>query len=416
MATFVNWSGSLRFTPGQVAAPTTTEEVAQVVRSARADGRRVRPVGQGHSSTPLVRTDDVLLSADAMAGMVTHDPDTLRAEVLPGTRLSEAGTAFHGVGMAMENLGDVDMQAIAGAIATGTHGSGLELPNLSQMLVGGELVTGTGDVLRFGEDVHGRPHPAGLPLDDDDVVRALRVNLGALGVLTSLTLQLVPSFDVHRRDWCTHVDWAVEHFDALARTNRSFDMYWYPRSDIAQVRTLDDPHVEPDIVPPGRQIHDEDLGPSHEIIPNNRDLRFDEMEYMLPYEAGLECFAEVRARIKERHRQDVAWRVLVRTVAADEALISNCYGRPTLTIALLHNAGLPYEEYFGDMEPLLQEYGGRPHWGKKHTMTAADLAPRLPRWDDFQTARQALDPEGVLLNEHLSAVLGVPDPRTEEAR
>lgn len=401
---FTNWSGSLRFTAADRPQPSSTEDVAQIVRDASAAGRTVRPVGAGHSSSALAQTDDVLLSLDALDGLVSHDAERGRATVLPGTRLNAATRAFADVGLSMENMGDVDMQAIAGAISTGTHGSGRTLGNLSQMLVGGELVTGTGQVLRFGEDADGGTGGVtGLPdgVDGGDLLRAARVSLGALGVLTSLTLRLVPAYELHRRDWCTHIDWAMEHYDAMAAENRSFDMYWYPRSDQAQVRTLNAPGDHPTLVPPGQQLHNEEVGASHEIIPKSRSLHFDEMEYMFDAEAGLECFREVRERIKARHRRTVGWRVLVRTVAEDDSLISNCYGRPTMTIALLHNAGLPYEEYFGDMEPVLQAHGGRPHWGKKHSQTAASLRGMYPEWDAFHELRRRHDPEGVFMNDYL---------------
>ncbi|WP_344260677.1 D-arabinono-1,4-lactone oxidase [Streptomyces sodiiphilus] len=394
---FVNWSGSLRFTPGERSAPRTEEEVAAEVRRAAERGLTVRPVGSGHSSVPLMATDDVLMSLDALTGLVRHDTAARRGAVLPGTGLADAGRLFAEAGLGMENLGDVDYQAIAGAIGTGTHGTGLALGNLSSTLVGGRLVTGTGEIFPFGEDAG---EDAG-----EDLVRAAQVSLGSLGVLTSLTLRLVPAYGLHRLNWCTHIDWVLDHFGELARANRHFDFYWYPRSDDAQVRTLNEPGREPALVPPGARLHADETGPGHEIIPNSRDLRFDEMEYMLPLEDGLDCFREVRKRIKERHRQNVGWRVLVRTVAADEAMLSNCTGRPTMTIALLQNNELPHEEYFADLEPLFLEWGGRPHWGKKHTLTAAGLRPLYPEWDAFQDIRRRLDPQGVFLNDYLRRLL-----------
>jgi FAD/FMN-containing dehydrogenase len=346
---------------------------------------------------PLVATEDMLLSLEGMTGMIRHDTAARRATVRPGTALADAGREFAEVGLAMENLGDVDYQAIAGAIGTGTHGTGLELPNLSATLVGGRLVTGTGETVPFGED-------AG-PGHDRDLLRAVQVSLGSLGVLTELTLRLIPEYDLHRVNWCTHIDWVLDHFHRLIREHRHVDFYWYPRSDLAQVRTLNQAGEEPALVPPDARLKTEEAGPSHEIIPNSRDLRFEEMEYMLPLDAGLDCFRAVRARVKERHRQNVGWRVLVRTVAADEAMLSNCQGRPTLTIALLQNNRLPYEKYFADMEPLLRDFGGRPHWGKKHTLTATELRPLYPEWDAFQALRRRLDPHGVFANDYLRTLL-----------
>ncbi|MBB0245124.1 FAD-binding protein [Streptomyces alkaliphilus] len=397
---FVNWSGSLRFTPGEFLHPADEEEVVERVRLAAERGETVRPVGSGHSSTPLSATDEVLMSLDRMSGLVAYDREALRGTLLPGTGLAEAGRLLAMADMGMENLGDVDYQAIAGAIATGTHGTGTTLPNLGANLVGGRLVTGTGAVVPFGEE-------AG-PDHDPDLLRAARVSLGALGVMTSLTLRLLPDHDLHRVNWCTHIDWALEHFHRLAAAHRHFDLYWYPRSDLAQVRTLNMPGEEPEdpaLIPPGRHLRRDETDSNHEIIPNSRELKFDEMEYMLPLEAGLECFRVIRERIRERHRRTVAWRVLLRTIAPDDGLISTCEGRPTMTIALLQNNTLPHDEYFGDLEPILRDFGGRPHWGKKHSLRAADLRPLYPGWDTFNEVRRRLDPKGVFLNDHLRDLL-----------
>lgn len=390
---FVNWSGSLRFTPGVHARPRDESAVCRIVEGAADRGQIVRPVGRGHSSVPLARTDDVLLSLEHLVGLVRADPEGLRARLLPGTDLEHVGRDLAAHGLAMENLGDVNYQALAGALATGTHGTGRRFGNISTTLVGGRLVTGTSSVVAFGED-------AATP--DDDLLRAARVSLGSLGVLTSVTLRVVPAMQLHRMNWCVHIDWVLEHWDGLVDENRHMDVYWYPRSDLAQVRMLNEPGTEPDLQPRHGELRADVMGPGHEVIPNQRELRFDEMEYMLPATAALDCFREARKRIKDRHRQQVGWRVLMRTVAADDSMLSNCYGRPTTTIALLQNNTLPHEEYFADMEPLLQAHGGRPHWGKKHTMAAARLAPLFPEWDAFHRLRRELDPAGVFMNDYLT--------------
>lgn len=395
--TLTNWSGSMSFSPRHHQDPQTTDEIAALVHAARERGETLRVIGAAHSSTPLAATPDTVLSLEHFRGVLDHDPASKTLRVGAATRLHEVAEAAEERGLSLHNMGDIDLQTAAGAMATGTHGSGELLPNLSMMLVGGQLVTGTGEVIGFGVDADGDT--------DTDLLRAARVSLGALGVMTSVSLRLVDHYRLHRRDWCTHIDWAVEHFDELAASHRSFDMYWYPRSDLAKVRTLDTPGELDGPVPPGEMLHDEYLGPNRKVIPNRRMLRFEEMEYMLPRDAGLECFAELRQRIKDRQRKHVGWRVLVRTIAEDDTLLSNCYGRPTMTIALLHNAGEPYEEYFGDLEPILRSYGGRPHWGKKHTMRAATLRPLFPEWDTFTAIRRRLDPDGVFLNDHLRDLL-----------
>lgn len=398
---FQNWSGSVSFTAQTRVCPRTEDEVVEVIRQAAERRFTVRPVGSGHSSTPLVATEDILLSLDELSGVVSHDVEAGLATVLPGTGLADLGEQLAERGLALENLGDVDYQAIAGAVGTGTHGTGEGLGNLSSYLVGGRLVTGTGEVVAFGADA-GDSASDGTP---SDLTRAAQVSLGALGVLTSLTFAVRPAHDLHRRNVITHIDWVLEHFDELARSYRHVDTYWYPRSDLAQVRVLDEPGRLDDLLIPG-EVKTEKVGPSHEILPNHREIHFDEMEYMLPREVGLEVFGEVRDRVKTRHRSHVAWRVLLRTIAPDSAMLSNAQGRPTMTIALLHNAGLPYAEYFGDLEPVFLAAGGRPHWGKKHSQNHEQLSRMYPDWDRFRAIRQGLDPGGVFLNDYLTDLLG----------
>ncbi|MFG1898093.1 D-arabinono-1,4-lactone oxidase [Micromonospora zamorensis] len=401
MRRFVNWSGSLSFTPGEFAEPADEDAVRDLVVRARQDGRTIRPVGSGHSSSPLTRTDGILLSVDRLAGVITEDAG--RARVWAGTKLKALGEGLYDAGLAMDNLGDVDYQSIAGATATGTHGTGLGFGNLSTQLAGVRLVTGTGDVLEISAD------------ENADLLPAARLSLGALGVVTQVTLDVQPRYELHRRSWCAHLDWTLDHLAELQHTNRNMDFYWYPRNDQTQIRVLnrmdrgsdergwDMPRVPgPDPFGAPRDVRS---GPVHHTIPQERDLRFEEIEYMLPSEAFPACFAEVRRRIMQRHRTVTGWRVLVRSIAADDIWLSNAYGRPTTTIACLQNTSLPYEDYFRDMEAVFRQYGGRPHWGKKHWLTARDLRPLYPRWDDFQAARQRLDPDGVFRSPDLARLL-----------
>ncbi|TNH30967.1 FAD-binding protein [Micromonospora orduensis] len=398
---FVNWSGSLSFTPREHAEPTDEDAVRDLVVRARQAGRTVRPVGSGHSSSPLVRTDDILLSVDRLTGVVAEDAG--RARVWAGTKLKALGEGLYDAGLAMDNLGDVDYQSIAGATATGTHGTGIGFGNLCTQVAGVRLVTGTGDVLDISAD-----HNA-------DLLPAARLSLGALGVITQVTLDVQPQYELHRRRWCAHIDWTLDHFAELQHTNRNMDFYWYPRSDLTQIRILnrvdrgsdgpgwDTPRVpESDPFGAPREVRS---GPVHRTIPQERELRFDEIEYMLPSEAFPACFAEVRRRILRHYRRVAGWRVLVRTIAADDIWLSNAYGRPTTTVACLQNTSLPYEEYFRDMETVFRQYGGRPHWGKKHWLTARDLRPLYPRWDDFQAVRRRLDPDGVFRSPYLTRLL-----------
>ncbi len=301
----------------------------------------------------------------------------------------------------MENLGDVDYQAIAGAISTGTHGSGITLGNLSSTMIGGRLVNGLGEEVPFGTEAGEN--------EDDDLLRAVQVSLGSLGILTSLTLRVEEAHQLHRQNWITHIDWVMENFRELIETNRSVDFYWYPRSDLAQVRMLNKPGDEPDLTPEGEPYSylKKDLtGPNYEVIPNDRALHFEEMEYMLPLDTDLSAFREVRQRVRAEHRAEVGWRVLVRTIAPDSAMLSNAQDRSTMTIALLQNNTLPFKRYFDDVQPIFWDFGGRPHWGKKHTLKSGQLAELYPEWGTFQQTRRELDPDGVFMNDYLRELFG----------
>lgn len=394
---FTNWSGSVRCTPSALIRARNSKEITAGVQTALKKGHCVRPVGSAHSSTPLFVTDDTLVSLQKMSGVTEVDRQAGIARVLPGTGLRALGEELAEHGVAMENLGDVDYQAIAGAVATGTHGSGVTLGNLSSTVVGGRLVNGLGEEVPFGFD-------AGQAAEDD-LLQAAQVSLGALGIMTSLTLRVEEAHQLHRQNWITHIDWVLDNFAELISSNRSVDFYWYPRSDMAQVRMLNKPGSEPDLRPHGYLKKDE-VGPNYEIIPNDRMLKFEEMEYMLPLDAELTAFRQIRERIKAHHRHRVGWRVLVRTIAQDDAMLSNAQSRPTMTIALLQNNTLPFKEYFDDVEPIFWQHQGRPHWGKKHALTFKELAKLYPQWEQFQRIRRSMDPQGVFLNDYLRDIFG----------
>ncbi|WP_202912185.1 D-arabinono-1,4-lactone oxidase [Nesterenkonia muleiensis] len=398
---YTNWSGSVSFTPGEIARPRNTSQVARLVKKARARDSTLRPVGSGHSSMPIFVTDGTVVSLERMSGLMAADADAGWARVRPGTGLRDLGEQLAQYGLAMENLGDVDYQSIAGAVSTGTHGSGMTLGNLSSTVIGGTLVNGLGEEVAFGVDAsQGEQH---------DLLRAAQVSLGALGIFTSLTLRVEEAHHLHRQNWITHIDWVLENYAELVESNRSMDFYWYPRSDLAQIRMLNKPGEEPVLTPEGQphsRLKTETVGPNYQIIPNDRHLPFEEMEYMLPFDQELTAFRQVRERIKAKHRAQVGWRVLVRTIAPDQAMLSNAQGRPTMTIALLQNTTLPYQEYFEDIEPIYWEFGGRPHWGKKHRLTAYELARLYPDWDGFRRIRRQLDPDSIFMNDYLHELLG----------
>lgn len=389
-----NWSGSLRFTPAGIEEPRDEESLLHLVTRAAEDGRNVRVVGSGHSSAPLVQTDDILVSLAGFNGMLSNDRNGCEATFGAATTLKEAGKALLDAGLAMSNLGDVDFQTLAGVIGTGTHGTGKQLKILPDQLIGVRLVTGTGEIKEYSQET------------DPDFMRGARVSLGLLGIFTSVRLRLEPAFQLHRRDWCTHIDDCLEHLQELIETNRNFDFYWYPRSDMTKLRTLNHQGKGAGDLPYARCIKEES-GWISQVLPRQRELRFDEMEYWLPQEAGPDCFREVRKRILEKHRRIVGWRVLYRTVAADDTFLSSAYGRDSVTISLHQNASLPFKGYFDDIEPIFRAHGGRPHWGKIHSLTPSELRQHYPQWERFHKLRRMIDPDNLFVNPYLADLLDI---------
>ncbi len=293
----------------------------------------------------------------------------------------------------MFNTGDVDVQTLAGAIATGTHGSGRALQNMASVLQGVRMVNCHGEVAEYTEQQH--PY----------IMKAARVSLGALGIFAEITVRVVPLFKLRRLELCTDTDVCLQYFIELTSENRNVDFYWYPRSDESKIRILNEPGQGTQTFSFKYNCKDEGEGWVGDILPRKRELKFDEMEYALPLESGLACFQEVRERIKAKHRKDVAWRVLVRIIAADDNYLSPHYGRESVSISLHHNAGLPFEEFFADIEPIFIDHGGRPHWAKKHNLKAAQLQPLYPQWKAFHEVRRTIDPQGFFMNDYLNEIL-----------
>jgi FAD/FMN-containing dehydrogenase len=364
-----------------------------VLRAADRD-QRVRAVGAGHSSSPLVATEHTLISLKRFARLESFDKARQIATIGAGMTLDQAGSALHDIGLAMPNLGDIDQQTVAGAIATGTHGSGKELQNLATMLIGGRLVDGRGQLVDIDED------------SDGEVIRAARCSLGLLGVFSSLRLRLVPAYRLIRRELWARTDDVLAELGLLIDRNRNFDFYWYPRSDAAKLRVMNEDGGAGFVID-GAKLAESSEGWSHEVLSKTRTLKFDEVEYALPRESGPECFQKLRALTKLKHRKQVAWRMLYRTVAKDDAYLSPAHERATATISVHHNAGLPFEDYFADAERIFREFDGRPHWGKKHTADATQIMKAYPRRERFLAIRDRFDPARVFANSHLETTLSI---------
>lgn len=387
-----NWSGSVTCAP-ILASPAGEAELAHLLRSTTGT---LRVTGSGHSFTPLCEAGNLLLALDALQGLIAADPATQQATVWAGTKLHQLGAPLRAEGLALANMGDIDRQSLAGAISTGTHGTGHTLGNLASQVTALRLLTPAGDIVECSATV------------EPQIFHAAQLSLGVLGLITQITLQCVPAYKLYERTWVVPYADCMALLPDLIAHNRHFEFFWSPGEDACAAKSLNPTGLEapPDITPPyawgrlQRYVGPARVDWSDRIFPSVRNLRFNETEFSLPAAAGPHCMAEIRDLMRTRF-PDVVWPVEYRTVAADPIWLSPHHGRASVTISVHQAAELPYAEFFAAVEAVFRNHGGRPHWGKLHTHTRRDLAALYPAWDDFLTVRAHLDPQGRMLNPYL---------------
>jgi L-gulonolactone oxidase len=427
---WANWAGNQQATARRVAFPTSAAEVGAVVRTAAADGLRVKAVGAGHSFTPAALTTGVRVALDRLDALVSADTATGLVTVGAGMTLRRLNAELTARGLALPNLGDIDVQTVAGALATGTHGTGARLGCLSTFVAALEIVTGTGEVLRCSAEQ--RP----------DLFAAARVNVGALGVVTEVTLRCVPAFVLRADERPLPLDDVLADLDSFALDNDHFEFYWFPYTSRALTKRnnrvdasdaplsrfrgwLDDEFLSnrvfgaacrlartaPRIVRPLNRVSARALSarvytaPSYEVFCTPRRVRFVEMEYGLPRAALREAFAGL-GRVLDGLPYPVVFPVEVRFTAADDIWLSHGYRRDSAYLAIHQYVGMPYQEYFDGFEKVAVALGGRPHWGKLHSREAGALAEAYPRFGDFLAVRDKLDPDRVFANPYTEQVFG----------
>jgi L-gulono-1,4-lactone dehydrogenase len=424
-----NWAGDQHCAPVEHVPAHTREDVAAAVRRAAEAGRTVRAVGAGHSFTDVALTNGYQVSLDAMNAVLDADRDSGLVRVQAGITIHELSRRLWDLGLSLENLGDIDVQSIAGAIATATHGTGAKLRNIGANVVAAELVAGDGSIVEVDES-------------DIDALRAARASLGALGVITALTVRAVPAFVLEGVDRPEPLDEVLASLDERVDGNDHFEFFFFPHADVALTRTnnrvsgapvprarakawFDDVLVNnhafhafclagravPSQIPRINRAITRVAGTtrrvdrSYEIFASPRLVRFTEMEYGVPRERVVDAIAGVR-ELLERGRFDVPFPIECRFVAADDTHLSTASGRETAYIAVHMFKGMAWEPYFRGVEALMDGLEGRPHWGKRHFQTAETLRPRYPGWDSFQTVRARLDPDGRFSNAYTDRVLG----------
>ena len=428
MTTWTNWARDQSCAPAQTARPRDLEEVSEAVGRATDRSQTVRVAGAGHSFTDAVLTEGLLLSLENMSRILDVDASSGRIRVQAGITLHELNERLAEYDLALENLGDIDVQSAAGATQTGTHGTGARLRNLSASIVGLQMVTGDGSVI----DIDG---------SNEETLRAARVGIGALGVVTELTFQTVPAFTLRGLDESRPIEDVLDSLDELADANDHFEFFTFPHSPLALTRTnnrVDAPPKPrlramawandvlmknhalglicrvgrrwPSRIPALNRLVSRLAGTSvrvdrsYRIFSSPRLIRFTEMEYALPRAHGADAVRRVRSLI-EKEKLHVPFPLEVRFVAADDAFLSPSNERDTCYVAVHMFEKMEYESFFRAVEGIMNELDGRPHWGKRHWQTASTLRDRYPHWERFLTVRRELDPDGRFANGYVRRVL-----------
>ncbi|HEY9293925.1 MAG TPA: D-arabinono-1,4-lactone oxidase [Microlunatus sp.] len=427
------WGRTEHGAPTEWLTPSHVGEVAETVRMAITDQRRIKPVGSGHSFSPIAVTDDIQLDLRRLSGLQAADVDHGQVTIGAGTRLADLPALISYYRLAMPNLGDIDRQTIAGAISTGTHGTGSRFGGLATQVAAVQMITGTGELIMVSADDHA------------ELLDAVRLGLGALGVITAVTLQCGPAFVLAADERPEPLDQVLDAFEQRCDSADHFEFYWFPhtRTALTKTNTRLPSGVEKSSLPRMRRFVDDTLvsnelyrvlcalqsrapgatpvinrlaervtghrsftDVSDRVFTTKRTVRFREMEYALPRAEVPAALREVAKLIKDRGWR-ISFPVEVRSAAADQLWLSTAHDRLTGYIAIhRYWRDRDTEPYFDAVEEIMLAHDGRPHWGKLHTLTVDQLRGRYPRFDDFLAVRDRLDPQRILANPYLDRVLG----------
>ncbi|MDI5974308.1 D-arabinono-1,4-lactone oxidase [Streptomyces sp. SL13] len=425
-----NWAGTVTAHPVRTVTPATVEELAAQVRRAAAEGLTVKAVGTGHSFTAAAATDGVLVRPERLIGPVRLDRAARTVTAGAGTPLKVLNRALDAAGWSLTNMGDIMEQTVAGAVSTGTHGTGRSSASVAAQITALDLVTADGSLLHCSA----RENP--------EVFAAARIGLGALGVITSVTFAVEPRFLLTAREEPMPFDRVVGDFHQLVWGNEHFEFYWFPHTEHCNTKRNNRSPGPADPLPRVRGWVDDELlsnavfqaacslgraapaavpaiarvagralsarvytDTAYRVFTSPRRVRFVEMEYALPREAAVPALRELKAMV-ERSDLRIGFPVEVRVAPADDIPLSTACGREAVYIAVHQYRGAPYREYFGAVERIMTAHQGRPHWGKLHTRDAEYLSAAYPRFAEFTAVRDRLDPDRVFGNAYLGRVLG----------
>ncbi|MDM5234056.1 D-arabinono-1,4-lactone oxidase [Lysinibacillus pakistanensis] len=422
---WTNWAGNVISYPGEMYLPQSIEDVVQIVKQARESGKTIRVTGAAHSFSAVAMPEHIALSLHNMRGLIAVNEEKQEATLWAGTYLYEIGPSLAKHGFALSNMGDIQEQSIAGAVSTGTHGTGVTLGSLSSTVTKWGFVDGTGTY---------REHTRGL----DDLSESLHVSLGMLGVLVKVTIKVIPLYGLHyigTRDTLTN---GLSIFAEDIRQHRHVEWFYFPGSETIQVKRMNavDPVYQSDwsrrieimklqIVENGaflamselckwkpslsgamskiaaaNVVEGEKTGISYEIYPSPRSVKFQESEYAIPLMYFEACMEEIHATFK-KGLFNVHFPLECRTTAGEAGFLSPTQGHESAFIAFHMYKGMPEEPYFEWIHTMMKKYKGRPHWGKQNHLTAGYVYELYPDIEKFLAIRRQYDPDNVFFTGYL---------------
>ncbi|MEQ3553457.1 D-arabinono-1,4-lactone oxidase [Pseudonocardia nematodicida] len=413
VSTWTNWARNQSFVPFAVHVPSSESDVATIVADARRSGQAVRAAGSGHSFTPVVETPGRLLDMSRLSGVLAADGRSRTARILGGTPLSRVGEPLWRAGLSLQNQGDTDGQTIAGAVATGTKGSGPRYGSFSSTVRAVRLVDGRGEIV----EVDGT---------DPEVLHAAQVSLGLLGVVTELTLECLPAYRLREANAVLGLDELLDVWETAPEQYRHFSFFWAPHDSawslyglpefpadhvyakfLTELPVGPDPAAEPVSGEPGSR-----QGRAYAVYPDlpedeeETDPGYVELEHMVERSRAREAFLAIRTLMRERFPKQIS-PVQVRWQGADEALLSAQYHRDTVSISVSGIRSDEGDHFLRAVDAELLRFGARPHWGKANYLTAEQVRTCFPRVDDFLAVRRRFDPDGVFLTPYLRRLLDV---------
>ncbi|WP_181893417.1 D-arabinono-1,4-lactone oxidase [Falsiruegeria mediterranea] len=414
-----NWAGN-QLSQSHVLRPTSVDELRQVITSEKTP----RIAGAGHSFTPLVADASRVVSLDGLSTVSLHPSSENLVWLNANRRLQELSPALGEHNLAFRNLGDINVQTLAGAVSTATHGTGADLPCLSAELQNVKMMLASGEVINSEDD------PTG------ELIAAARVSLGVLGVLLEAQVTLVPKYYLRRRVEMRALQDTLDRMHELWASHRNFEFFYIPwsqktlriRHDLARepmgkapadfdnlavyglraARSLG--HLHPSLRRQALallsmlQTEEDYADEGWKVLCSQRNVRFVEMEYHVPTEAARDVLMEVIQRTEANH-PDVYFPIEVRKTAGDTSWLSPFQGGSRVSVAIHTAAQQNFAEYFRDIEPIFREAYARPHWGKMHSLEFADLEALYPDFHRFCSLRETLDPSGKFLSGYLQRLL-----------